>query len=68
MNKKNVLLVLSRLTNLVALDQVDALSIGDGLETMLGELTQNDTFGTEGQIDPRGDFRDGEWSMNKVQK
>ena len=68
MNKKNVLLVLSRLTNLVALDQVDALSIGDGLETMLGELNQNDTFGTEGQIDPRGDFRDGEWSMNKVQK
>lgn len=26
-----------------------------------------DAFGTEGQCDPRGDFRDGEWSMKRVQ-
>jgi len=37
------------------------------LEGLLENLHQCDFFGTEGQNDPRGDFREGVWSMLKVE-
>lgn len=37
------------------------------LEAGLSILAQSDAFGTEGQLDPRGDAREGTWSMHCVQ-
>jgi len=34
---------------------------------MLNTLQSEDAFGTEGQNDPRGDFRESNWSMEYVQ-
>lgn len=45
----------------------DADVIAGELEGMLTELAGQDFFGTEGQNDPRGDFRNGEWSMDRVE-
>lgn len=38
----------------------------DNLECFLNDLQNNDYFGTEGQLDPRGDFRKNDWSMTCV--
>ena len=38
----------------------------DNLECFLNDLQNNDYFGTEGQFDPRGDFRENYWSMTYV--
>lgn len=41
----------------------------DSLDNMLDELRFNDQFGSEGQCDPRGDFRNGEWSIeNQIEE
>lgn len=37
------------------------------LEIMLEDLLGQDAFGTEGQSDPRGDGREGRFSMNNVE-
>lgn len=37
------------------------------LDEWLNELASQDAFGTEGQNDPRGDMRNGEWSMDRVE-
>lgn len=59
--------VLGRLTGLAIEDEAEAEMIAESLDVMLDDLHGNDFFGTEGQADPRGDFRDGEWSMRFVQ-
>ena len=48
-------------------EEEDAEVLGDYLDSLLDELQGNDFFGTEAQLDPRGDFRDGDWSMDHVQ-
>ena len=56
--------VLSRLIKICKEDTDSAGYLSDELEIMLNGLRYDDFFGTEGQNDPRGDFRDhGEWSM-----
>ncbi len=65
--QKRVVLVLQRLQKMVEYSDVDAGVLSDELEVMLNDLHSNDFFGTEGQCDPRGDFRNGLWSMNKVE-
>lgn len=35
----------------------------ESLDSMLDDMKNNDQFGTEGQVDPRGDFRNGEFSI-----
>lgn len=48
----------------------DEEALGDlcsQLDTALDELHSCDFFGTEGQCDPRGDFRDDSWSLYYVQ-
>lgn len=69
MNKaqKNVITVLERMIDHVKEYEDDAEVFADHLEIMLDELHSMDFFGTEGQMDPRGDFRDKTYSMNKVQ-
>lgn len=58
--------VLRRLENLLDNDD-DAEIIAEELETWLNDLLHDDFFGTEGQTDPRGDFRNGQWSMTRVE-
>jgi hypothetical protein len=45
----------------------EAQAYSDALEEMLDELHGNDGFGTEGQCDPRGDYRNGQWFMERVE-
>lgn len=59
--------VLERLLNEVKSDDTFAEMISMDLDQMLSEINSNDGFGTEGQCDPRGDFRNGEWSMLRVE-
>jgi len=66
--KKNVVLVLQRLQKMAEYSEDDAEVLSDVLEDVLTDLHSNDFFGTEGQCDPRGDFRNGEWSMNNVEQ
>lgn len=69
MNKqqKRTIKVLERMIELCKNDESDAEMFADVLQPMLHGLHREDAFGTEGQCDPRGDFRDGNWSMTKVQ-
>lgn len=66
--KERMLAVLDRFTDLVKDEEEDIVLIwSDYMEEMLSEIASNDGFGTEGQSDPRGDFRNGEWSMRRVE-
>ena len=47
----------------IASDEEEAESMSGPIEEMLDSLAQEDFFGTEQQCDPRGDFRDEEWSV-----
>jgi len=44
-------------------DKYELETFVESMDIMLDELADNDFFGTEQQCDPRGDFRDGEWSI-----
>lgn len=63
---QRVQLVLDRL-RMIADDEDEAESMSGPLEMMLSDLHEEDFFGTEGQCDPRGDFRDDKWNMSYVQ-
>ncbi len=65
--QERVLKVLERITTAVQKDADDAEAFSDYLDVMLDDLHGEDFFGTEGQLDPRGDFRDDNWSMKRVQ-
>ena len=52
---------------MVSQDNDNALMFADMLDEQLDMLSEEDAFGTEGQIDPRGDQRNGEWSMYNVE-
>lgn len=69
MNKTQarVQMVLERIMAHAALDAEAADAYSAVLGEMLIELNYGDFFGTEGQSDPRGDQRDAEWSMTRVQ-
>jgi hypothetical protein len=66
-------LVLTRLADLVKnpkddMAQAIAGDLIDPLEEMIQAIHSDDGFGTEGECDPRGDFRDGSWNMwNHIQ-
>ena len=59
--------VLSRLIHMCHNDADLAEEVCDDINDMLNYLHEDDTFGTEGQLDPRGDFRNGSWSMDRVE-
>lgn len=67
MNKvqKRVVKVLERLIIQASEDAKDAESMGSAMDVMLDDLHQDGFFGTEGQGDPRGDFREGQWSIDQ---
>ena len=62
-----VLKVLERIAKQVLHDEDELPAWADALEDMLQLLHNDDFFGTEGQSDPRGDFRNGAWSMSLVE-
>lgn len=62
-----VLMVLSRIGNMVKRDEDYAEIWQNDLDMLISDMHNDDAFGTEGQGDPRGDFRDGTWSMWNVQ-
>lgn len=55
--EKNVSKVLERLSQLVLSDLDLAIEIGEAIDPTINDWHMNDGFGTEGQCDPRGDFR-----------
>lgn len=67
MIQKRVIKVLERMIEQTSKDVDDAKLYAEILEDQLTSLQHDDFFGTEGQNDPRGDMRDGEWSMSHVQ-
>lgn len=44
-----------------------AIFIAELLDDILDEMAAEDFFGTEQQMDPRGDFRNKSWSMDRVE-
>lgn len=68
MNKtqKNLVLVLERIINTVKNDEEAAQIYADDMELLLDWLKDDDFFGTEGQTDPRGDYRNAMWAINGV--
>lgn len=66
LQQQRVLKVLERLAQHIT-EYGEADHYSYWLETELDFGLENDAFGTEGQCDPRGDRRSGEWSMYHVQ-
>jgi hypothetical protein len=46
----------------------DSDNFADGMDDILDELASMDAFGSEQQCDPRGDFRNSDWSMWDVEE
>jgi hypothetical protein len=66
--QQRVALVLQRLAaDAKGFDHDEAEAWSESLENFLHSVHIEDGFGTEGQCDPRGDFRNGEWSMRRVE-
>lgn len=63
----NCVTVLNRLAAMCEEDEDFAEELADDLNRMLDEIQSQDGFGTEAQSDPRGDFRNGRWSMKKLE-
>ncbi len=66
-NQRRVILVLERMLASVKENKDDAIALQEKLNSVLTELGGEDFYGTEGATDPRGDMRDGFWSMWRVQ-
>lgn len=67
--QKRVATVLARLITMAYNNEGDAEVLADTLDDYLDSLAQDDFFGTEQQMDPRGDFRGNayRWSMYQVE-
>ncbi len=65
--QKRVVKVLERMIDLVKDDEDYAQMFAEELDITLDYFLGCDSFGTEGQQDPRGDARDGAFSMLHVQ-
>lgn len=68
--KTNVLRVLEEIKKRVENPDYDEAvqEWADALDEMLDEMKNNDQFGSEASTDPRGDFRNGEWSIFEMEK
>jgi hypothetical protein len=65
MSRLNV--VLNRATALAQEDDNFRQHFFDHLNILFDNLFEDDILGTEGQNDPRGDQRDGEFTMTNIQ-
>lgn len=59
--------VLTRLAKMCEEGKEFAEALANYLDTMLDEIQSQDGFGTEAQSDPRGDFRNGRWTIKKIE-
>lgn len=64
--QERVIKVLERMTQMTIESEDMADEFADGMEEMLSEMASNDVFGTENQLDPRGDGRI-DFSMTHVE-
>lgn len=48
-------------------NKIDVEQYAEVLDDILDSIASDDGFGTEQQCDPRGDFRDQQWSMWNVE-
>lgn len=64
----NCVTVLNRLAKMCEKDVDFAEAFANDLNTMLDEIQSQDGFGTEAQSDPRGDFRNGRWTVEKIEQ
>lgn len=62
-DQQNMLLFLKNMEQWVKDNPNDCDVISNVFDQALDDGAETDFFGTEGQNDPRGDFRDGEWSI-----
>jgi hypothetical protein len=60
-------LVLEHMIDHIMCDEKTAELIAEELEIMLNKIRDDDGFGTEAQDDPRGDGRNGDWSIDFVE-
>lgn len=65
--QQRVIKVLDRIKQQVLDDEQEAEMWSESLNDMLENMLSYDYFGTEGQSDPRGDFRNGDWGMDRVE-
>lgn len=66
-NQKNINEVDLKIIKLNELNNIDSKALAVSMEAFLNQIAMDDGFGTERQCDPRGDGRDGCFSMSKVQ-
>ena len=59
----NIIKILPKLLEECKDDDFFAEVLAETLEVFLDSLASDDFFGTERQCDPRGDFRNGNWSL-----
>lgn len=62
-----VVRVLNNMIRLCEKDETYVEMFSEILDDVLDDINHDDGFGTEGQDDPRGDFRNGEWHMWHVE-
>lgn len=65
--QKRVAKVLERIAAEVLNDRSAAISYSIEMDDMLDQMNFCDAFGAEGQFDPRGDMRNSEWTMERVE-
>jgi hypothetical protein len=67
--KANILRVLEEIkTRVERPDSEGAVNEwAESIDTMLDDMKNNDQFGSEASTDPRGDFRNGEWSIFEME-
>lgn len=65
--QQRVICVLENMKKMAEEDDRYAEAFSELMESGLNDLRGDDFFGTEGQLDPRGDGRDSDWSMSRVQ-
>lgn len=65
--QERVVTVLARLGRMASEDEDFVGYFSEDLQKLLESIHNEDGFGTEGQCDPRGDFRNGHWSMDHVE-
>lgn len=58
--------VVNRIVEMCTDNENDTLAFSEVFDDMLDDLAADDFFGTEGSTDPRGDMREGSWSMFRV--
>ena len=68
--KENIIKVLEEIKNRIVHPSWDGelQEWAEFLDSMLDEMKNEDLFGTEGQNDPRGDFRNGEFNIWEIEK